>query len=124
MEEQIKEIIGDYGWMFFAGFILLMFKSTLLSIIEGLKVFLGNDLNTDDVINLDGKPARVVRVGIWKTTFFVYDVTCSDGKPIVSGGCKTSIQNDMIKQYKIEKPLPMLDLTRWINCKEKENGKR
>ena len=27
-----------------------------------------------------------------------------------------ALQNDTIKNYKIEKPLPMLDLSKWENC--------
>ena len=37
-------------------------------------VFLGNDYNEDDVVEVDGSPARIVRVGMWKTTFFIYHV--------------------------------------------------
>ena len=120
MENEIKRIIGEYGWMLGAGILLLLFKSTITSIVEGLKVFLGNDINTDDVISIDGRPARVVRVGMWKTTFFVYNVTCKNGEPYIQGGSKMAIQNDMLKEHDIEKPLPMLDLNKWKDCKEKE----
>ena len=124
MEEQLQDaasqMIGKYGWMFVSGMIFLLFKSTMESMIEGIKVFMGDDLNTDDVISIDGRPARVVRCGMWKTIFFVYDVDCADGKPIVKGGSIMAIQNDMIKNYIIEKPLPMLDLSKWKDCKKEE----
>jgi hypothetical protein len=120
MEDQIQdfttEFLGQYGWMFIAGMAFLLFKSSMESMVEGIKVFLGDDLNTDDVISIDGRPARVVRCGIWKTIFFVYDVECVDGKPVIKGGSKMALQNDTIKNYKIEKPLPMLDLSKWENC--------
>ena len=124
MEEQLQDaasqMIGKYGWMFVSGMVFLLFKSTMESMIEGIKVFMGDDLNTDDVISIDGRPARVVRCGMWKTIFFVYDVDCADGKPIVKGGSKMAIQNDMIKNYIIEKPLPMLDLSKWKDCQKEE----
>ena len=62
---------------------------------------------------LDGRPARVVRVGLWKTTFFVYEVGTANGKPYVKSGNKLQIQNTEVKHHIIEKPLPMLDLSKW-----------
>ncbi len=122
MEEQVQQVVeeflGNYGWMFLAGFAALLFKSTISSAVEGLKVFAGNDLNTDDVVSFDGRPARVIRVGMWKTVFFIYDVDCSKGKPIVLGGSKMSIDNEKLKDHIIEKPLPMLDLNKFINCED------
>ena len=112
---------------FCIAFISCAFKLALLfnfftieSTIEAIKVFAGDDLNTDDVIHFDGRPARVVRVGLWKTILFVYEIGCVDGKPYVKGGNKVAIQNDKLKDHIIEKPLPMLDLKKWDDCKEDE----
>lgn len=73
MDEQIQSqaegILGNWVWLFVSGVALLLFKSTIETVVEGLKVFLGKDLNTDDVVILDSRPARVIRVGFWKTTF-------------------------------------------------------
>lgn len=120
MEDYVKGILGDYAWLIITGVFLFMFKSTIESIVEGLKIFLGNDLNTDDVIHFDGRPARVVRVGIWKTTLFVYEVGCANGKPYIKGGNKVAVQNGILKSHMIEKPLPMLDLSKWDDCKEED----
>ena len=76
-------------------------------------MFWGKDLNTDDVVILNGRPARVVRVGMWKTTFFVYEVGTANGKAYVKSGNKLQVQNDKLKDQVIEKPLPMLDLSKW-----------
>tara|TARA_R110002012_G_scaffold5094_7_gene23179 strand:- start:7522 stop:7896 length:375 start_codon:yes stop_codon:yes gene_type:complete len=116
----IENLLGEYSWLIITGFVLLIARSTIESVISGLKIFLGDDLNTDDVIiiNINGesRPARVVRVGLWKTILFVYEVGCADGKAYVKGGNKVAIQNDTLKDYIIEKPLPMLDLKKWDNC--------
>lgn len=112
MEEQVTQLLGEYGWMFLAGSALFLFKSTIESAVEGLKVFLGGDLNTDDVVIFDGRPARVIRVGIWKTTFFLYTIKMN-GKPHIDSGNKMSIQNDQLKTHSIEKPLKKLDLSQW-----------
>ena len=77
-------------------------------------VFIGSDYDEDDVIELDGKPGRIVRVGIWSTVFFIYHIV--DGN-IVSGD-KLVVQNDKLKDMKISKPLPELDLRKY-----QKNGK-
>ena len=119
-QETIEKLIGQYGWMAVVAFFFLIGRKTLESTIEAMKVFLGNDLNTDDVFIFDNRPARVVRVGLWKTILFIYEVGCSDGKAYIKGGNKVAIQNDKLKDYMIEKPLPMLDLKKWDDCKDKQ----
>ena len=118
MDQQVLEqLVGQYGWMAIVAFALIIGRSTIESLIEAIKVFAGNDLNTDDTIIFDGRPARVVRVGMWKTVLFVYEIGCANGKPYVKGGNKIAIQNSMLKEHLIEKPLPMLDLKKWDDCK-------
>ena len=73
-KETIEQLIGQYSWLIMATFFFLICRQTIESAIEALKVFLGNDLNTDDVIIFSGRPARVVRVGLWKTVLFIYEV--------------------------------------------------
>ena len=116
----IESFLGEYSWLIITGFVFLIARSTLESAIEAIKVFAGDDLNTDDVIiiNINGesRPARCVRCGLWKTILFVYEVGCADGKAYIKGGNKVAIQNDKLKDYVIEKPLPMLDLKKWEDC--------
>ncbi len=121
MEEQVQsmvsEILGKYGWLFLVGVLTLLFRSTIEKLVAGYMVFMGNDYNEDDVVEVDGKPGRIVRVGIWSTTFFTYDVR--DG--IIVGGAKLVVQNDKLKDLKIEKPLPLLDLSKYkvdTTCQE------
>ena len=113
MEEQVQsmvsEMLGKYGWLFLVGVLTLLFRSTIEKLVAGFMVFQGNDYNEDDVVEVDGKPGRIVRVGIWSTTFFTYDVR--DG--IIVGGAKLVVQNDKLKDLKIEKPLPLLDLSKY-----------
>ena len=113
MEEQIQNqvslLIGKYGWLFIVGVLTLLFRSTIEKFVAGMMVFMGNDYNEDDVVEVDGKPGRIVRVGMWTTTFFTYDVR--DG--IIVGGAKLVVQNDKLKDLKIEKPLPLLDLSKY-----------
>ena len=113
----MENLIGEYGWLFVTGIIALLFQSTIQEAVDGIMVFLGNDYHEDDVVEVDGKPGRIVRCGIWSTTFFTYDVR--DG--IIVGGAKLVVQNDKLKDLKIEKPLPLLDLSKYkvdTTCQE------
>ena len=121
MEDQVQsmvsEMLGKYGWLFIVGVLTLLFRSTIEKFVAGMMIFMGNDYNEDDVVEVDGKPGRIVRCGIWSTTFFTYDVR--DG--IIVGGAKLVVQNDKLKDLKIEKPLPLLDLSKYkvdTTCQE------
>jgi len=102
-----QEMIGRYGWWLIGGLGALLFQSTIQKAIDGFLIFVGNDYNEDDVVKVDEKPGRIVRVGIWKTVFFIYDVD-KNGK--VTGGSKLVVANDKLKDIKIEKPLQNLKL--------------
>ena len=122
LQKQAEGFLGNWLWLFLSGIALLLFKSTIETIVEGLKVFIGKDLNTDDVVILDGRPARVIRVGVCKTTFFAYDIGTANGKPFVKGGTKLQIQNDKLKDHIIESPLQMLDLSKWEGKSATKDG--
>ena len=113
LQSQAEGILGYLMYFILSGIALLLLKSTMETMVESIKVFWGKDLNTDDVVILNGRPARVVRVGMWKTTFFAYDIGTANGEPYVKSGNKLQIQNDKLKEQVIEKPLPMLDLSKW-----------
>ena len=117
IQNQVSLLLGKYGWLFIVGVLTLLFRSTIEKLVAGTMIFMGNDYNEDDVVEVDGRPGRIVRCGIWSTTFFLYDVV--DG--IIIGGSKMVIQNDKLKDLKIEKPLPLLDLSKYkvdTTCQE------
>ena len=113
LESIAKNLIGDYGWLFVAGLVILLFQSSIKKLAASLFVFVGGDYKTDDVVFVDGKPARIIRVGFVKTVFFIYDV--HEGK--IVGGSKLVVQNEWLAKLKIEKPLQQLDLTRFNGSK-------
>ncbi len=119
LQSQVEGFLGNWVWLLVSGIALLLFKSTIESIVESIKIFAGKDLNTDDVVILDGRPARVIRCGFWKCTFFCYDIGTANGKPYVKGGTKVQIQNDKLKDHVIERPLQMLDLSKWEDSDKK-----
>ena len=117
VETMVSEMLGKYGWLFIVGVLTLLFRSTIEKLVAGFMIFMGNDYNEDDVVEVDGKPGRIVRCGIWSTTFFTYDVR----EGIIVGGAKLVVQNDKLKDLKIEKPLPLLDLSKYkvdTTCQE------
>jgi hypothetical protein len=109
LEATAQDMTGKYVWMFLAGLVVLIFKSSIEKLAAALFMFIGSDYKEDDVVYVDGKPGRIVRVGLTKTVFFIYDVV--DGK-IVSGN-KLVVQNERLAGLNIEKPLPNLDLSRF-----------
>ena len=109
IQEQVTGLIGKYGWMFGAGAAMLLFRQTIESFVAGVMIFMGNDYNEDDVVEVDGSPGRIVRVGMWKTVFFIYHI--KDGRVIV--GAKLVVANSKLKDLKIEKPLANLDLSKY-----------
>ena len=111
IQSNVSVLVGEDGWMFLAGLAVLFFKTTIESLIAGLVVFFGNDYNNDDIIILDGRPGRIVRVSMWKSTFYLYTIKKgADGKRFVSGGTKLVIENDKLKDLKLEKPLENFNL--------------
>ena len=111
IQSNISVLLGEYGWMFLAGLAILFFKTTIESVLAGLVVFVGNDYNNDDIVVLDGRLGRIVRVSMWKTTFYLYTLKKNqDGKRFISGGTKLIVENNKLKDLKIEKPLGNFDL--------------
>ena len=60
LQKQAESILGYIAYFLLSGIVLILAKSTLESMVESIKVFWGKDLNTDDVVILNGRPARVV----------------------------------------------------------------
>ena len=111
LQDNISVLLGEYGWMFLAALVVLFFKTTIESVLAGLLIFVGDDYNNDDIVILDGRPGRIVRVSMWKTVFYLYTIRKgSDGKKFVSGGTKLVVENNELKGLKIEKPLDNFDL--------------
>jgi len=117
LENVAKNLIGDYGWLFVVGLLAILCQSSIKKLAASLFVFVGGDYKTDDVVFVDGKPARIIRVGFVKTVFFIYDV--HEGK--IVGGSKLVVQNEWLGKLKIEKPLQQLDLTRFNGSKSTKN---
>ena len=94
IDQAAQALIGKYSWMALGAFALLFFKETITSLVEGIQLMMGSDINADDVIYISGRKSRVVRVGLRKTIFYMSD-----------RGTKMIIPNTQLKALTIEKKL-------------------
>ena len=94
--QQIAEnAIGHYGWLLAAAFVALMGKDVLYNFIQGLLIFWGSSFKADEVLYISGRQARIVRVGVASTTFFMADRQT-----------KMIVPNCQLKHLTVEKRLP------------------
>ncbi len=108
--DEVKSLLEEKFWILVGFGLMFFFRNMVESMIDGFMVFMGNDYNADDIVEVDERPGRIVRVGISKTTFFLYSI---DKQGQIIGGTKLVVQNDKLKDLKIEKPLPELDLKKY-----------
>jgi len=96
IENIAKNLFSEYGWMFAAGVIVILVKDVMVNFAKGILIFYGSHFNNDDIIYISGRQARIVRVGLTNTTFYM-----SDRKS------KMVVPNEQLKELTIEKTLPI-----------------
>lgn len=111
---------GEYAWVTLLALIAILFKSTIESSVAGLMIFLGRDYDDDDVVYLNDKPARIIRVGVWSTVFYIYDIELKNGVQCITGGKKLVVSNVKLKDMMLEKPLQNIELRESFFVKEKK----
>tara|TARA_R100000742_G_C4200564_1_gene29795 strand:- start:45 stop:425 length:381 start_codon:yes stop_codon:yes gene_type:complete len=96
-----EELFGKIVWLAMGYLAVSIFKGLILNVYEGLMVFIGNDFNQDDIVYLgpEERPARIVRMGIRKTVFYMKD---HEGR----WNIKMAVPNESLKQMVIKKSLP------------------
>lgn len=114
-DKTIEALIGREVWWIIGFATLFLVRNIVEGAISGVLVFFGNDYNSDDVIYINGRPGRIIRVGLYKTVFFLYDVKNDPytGVAQVVSGTKYVVQNSSLSEIKIEKPLQNIDLERY-----------
>lgn len=101
----LSVLFGEWFYVIFFAFVVMVFRDSIQNIVAGVMVFIGSDLNHDDVVILDQQPARIARCGLLKTTFYLY---CIDTEKKFINGTRIQIANTKLSEHAIEKPLPML----------------
>jgi len=96
LERVAEQAVGHYGWLLIAAFVALMGKDILFNFAQGLVVYWGSDFDNDEILYISGRQARVIRLGLTSTTFFMTDRET-----------KMIVPNCQLKQLTIEKKLPL-----------------
>jgi len=86
MKEMFEDLIGTYA---------VLLKDAIHKAAEGFMVFMGKDFQNDDILYISGRQARIVRVGFFKTIFYMTDRKT-----------KMVVPNDRLKMLVVEKTLP------------------
>jgi small-conductance mechanosensitive channel len=94
VENIAKNLFSEYGWIFAVGVVALLVKDVMINLVKGILIFYGHDFDNDDIIYISGRQARIVRVGVTSTTFYM-----SDRKT------KMVVPNEQLKELTIEKTL-------------------
>ena len=94
MEHMAQDLVGQYGWFVLAALGAILAKDMIINFAQALLVFMGSDFNNDDIIYISGRQARIVRVGIRTTCFYMTD-----------RASKMVVPNEQLKQLTIEKKL-------------------
>tara|TARA_B100000700_G_scaffold311596_1_gene394071 strand:- start:117 stop:512 length:396 start_codon:yes stop_codon:yes gene_type:complete len=95
LERLAEQAVGHYGWLLLAAFAALMGKDVLVNFVQGLLVYWGSDFDNDEILYISGRQARVIRLGLTSTTFFMTDRET-----------KMIVPNCQLKQLTVEKKLP------------------
>ena len=98
-------VLGELWWLFIIICCLFVFKETIKSFVTSIMVLRSGTYEVDDVVILEGTPARIVRMGIWKTTFYVYRQV-NGGKLFHS---TRDVMNEELPQLHIEIPQQRMD---------------
>ena len=73
IEHVAQDLVGEYGWFILAALAAILAKDMIINFAQALLVFMGSDFNNDDIIYISGRQARIVRVGIRTTCFYMTD---------------------------------------------------
>jgi len=96
LERVAEQAIGHYGWLLIAAFCALLFKDILFNFAQGLLIYWGSDFENDEILYISGRQARVIRLGLTSTTFFMTD-----------RHTKMIVPNEQLKALVVEKKLPV-----------------
>jgi len=94
MEEAAQSFIGKQGWIFVAGILAIVFNGLISGSAKGMMIFFSRQYQPDDIVILNGRRARIVRVGMMETVFYFEDAST-----------KLTVPNESVKGLGIEKEI-------------------
>lgn len=96
LEGVAQQAIGHYGWIVLGAFVVLLLKDVLFNFAQGVIVYWGSSFENDEILYISGRQARVIRLGLTSTTFFMTDKQT-----------KMIVPNEQLKSLVVEKKLPV-----------------
>ena len=99
MEEAAQGFIGKQGWLFVAGIAAIMFNGLISSSAKGIMLWWSKQYQPDDIVILNGRRARIVRVGMTETVFYFEDTST-----------KLTVPNEAVKGLGIEKEIKPMNM--------------
>ena len=100
LPQGIEQMLGHYVWVILVLFVSMFFKEALVNALAGFRFYQNKDFNELDVVWVFDRVARITKIGMMKTTLIFYDK-----------GTKMTIPNHELDGLRMEKSLPMADLT-------------
>ena len=96
MNDFIQTYFGEWGAWVIGALVALAAKDSVSQFWSGVRFLMGSDFDVDDIVYINGiKKARIVRQGVYNTTFYLFD---HDRKFVVP--------NNRLWLLNIEKELP------------------
>ena len=119
LAEEAMLLLGELWWVFIIICALLVFKETIKSFVTSVMVLRSGTYVVDEVVILEGSPARIVRMGIWKTTFYVYRIMSEAQAGAQEDGARMNggklfyttrdVMNEQLPHLNIEIPQQRMD---------------
>ena len=111
--------LGELWWLFIILVGILVFKETIKSFVTSVMVLRSGTYEVDQVVLLEGTPARIVRMGVWKTTFYVYRIMSEPQVGAAEDGARMNggrlfyttrdVMNEQLPDLAIEIPQQRMD---------------
>jgi hypothetical protein len=101
VEGMARNLIGEFGWIFLAGVAVLMFRELVQNFAAGLKVYFSKQWAVDEIVFLHGRQARIARIGLTETVFYMAD----RGRETGGAGTAMRIENTALASLTCEKIL-------------------
>ena len=110
----LAALIEEYIWIAVVGFALLLLRDAINNLLAGLALSVGSDYSESDTVwlqtNGTRRPARIANLGLFSTTFYLYDIEEINGNRTITGGTLMKLPNAQLPSLRIERPLDQLPI--------------
>ena len=101
LEGVAQSLIGDWIWLFVAGVAVLLFREIIQEFAGVLGVYFSKQWAVDEIVYLNGRQARIARIGMVESTFYMGDRAVELG----FAGTVMKVRNTALRNITCEKIL-------------------